>query len=173
MQLSGRENTICNNLIWKKKQRSVNEKSTHQKLPWTKSVSRDEKINLQASRRENSTNNRIHEQESARNKFQEPKTRNRFHEQNQFHEEKNPRTSFTKRNIKMPEVSRTKISKQQVPWTKYVSGEEKSMYKFSQWEKINMEEVSRKNKSASQKFRELKINRQEVPWTKSVSRGEK
>ena len=42
--------------------------------------------------------------------------RNKFHEQNQFHGEKNQYTSFTKRKIKMQEIkkknSRQKISSQ-------------------------------------------------------------
>ena len=79
------------------------------------------KINIQISQRDKST---------CKN----------FHEQNQFHEEKNQRTSFTKRKINVQEFSQTKISTRQVPRTKistqevpcikWVSRGEKSMHKF-------------------------------------------
>jgi len=103
-------------------------KISSQQVPWKKLVSGGEKINIQVSRREQTTCNKCHEQKSVCNKFREWKSeRNRFHEKNQFHKEKNKFTSFTKRKINMQKVSLARFSAQQVPWTKSVLRGVKSM----------------------------------------------
>jgi len=63
------------------------EKKSTQEVPWTKSVSRGEKIMY-----------KFHEQKWARDKLNGQKSAcNKFYEKNQFHDEENKFTSFTKR----------------------------------------------------------------------------
>ena len=124
--------------------------------PWTKSVSRDEKINLQASRRENSTNNRIHEQESARNKFQEPK---------QQATGSMNKINFTRRKIHV-RVSQSEISRcQKFHEQKLASNKfhEQNMFQVKKNQCISF--TMRKNQHG-RGFTKKQISKPEVPGTK-------
>ena len=88
------------------------------------------KINVEVSRREEATYKKFHEKKISmqyipRTKKQHaacPRStksaRNSYHGLNQFHEDKNQCTSFTKIKINAQQVSRILISTQQVPRTK-------------------------------------------------------
>ena len=125
------------------------EKNIHGKISKKKLA----KINLQVSRREKPTRNKIHEKTSARKKFHEKKlVQNNFYEQHQFHNEKRQCARFTKRYIKMQQLPRTKISLQQVPRTKIHT--ESSMTKISFERRKSIVQISRKEKSVCDRFHE-------------------
>ena len=92
-----------------------------QQVPRTKSVSMRRKsqyYNFNLEKNQHATSSREHENQcKACSTRQKLKHRN-FHEQNQFHKEINQCASFIKiKSIKMQEVSRVKIRKQEVLWT--------------------------------------------------------
>ena len=100
-----------------------------------------EKINVQQVSRTN-----IDAQQALRKKS----TRNKFHEQNQFHVEKNQCANFMKRKISMQQVSRTKIS-------------------FARRKK-NQRIGLTKSKNIMQQLSRTKISTQQVSRTKSIGK---
>jgi len=104
---------------------------------------------------------KFHEQISGSSKLQGKKSAgSRFHELNQFHEEKNQFKSFNKSKINMQKVSRikistqqmlrTEISTQQVSLIKSGSRGEKSICKLH--EEKNRHATSFTNKNDAQQF---------------------
>ena len=92
---------------------------------------------------------------SARSKFQEQKkTRNKFHEQNQFHEGKKPICEFHEGKNQHETIFTNKTSTQQVPWTKSLRNKLFEKFSFMR-RKINLQ-VSRLEKSTCNKFQEQK-----------------
>jgi len=97
----------------------------------------------------------MRKKKSACENFQEWKSApSKFLEQNQFHDEKNKSTSFTKRinqhatsfmnKICMLQILRIKISTQQVPWTELVSRGEKLIYKFAEKKNNHLTSLTKK-----------------------------